>query len=257
MAQCLPPSAAFASWCAIPSSRWPASPSHRRSSGSTGSRGTGATLRRLGDDSGFPWLSASRFPELVLYQPIGVEESTGEPLPTHVRSPQGRELEICGADLVREIAGRSGHRLELMKLRNGIFDDAPVSVITLATLAGISRAVGTDLDRRRFRANVLLEAEDPEPFREDGWVGRTLIFGEGETGPAVTVTARDVRCMMINLDPDTGEQDGRVMKAVVGLNANHAEVYGAVVRPGTVSVGQCVRLARYPISPPGGAVGSV
>jgi uncharacterized protein YcbX len=26
-------------------------------------------FRRVGDDSGFPWLSASRLPELVRYQP--------------------------------------------------------------------------------------------------------------------------------------------------------------------------------------------
>lgn len=36
----------------------------------------------------------------------------------------------------------------------------------------------------------------------------------------------DVRCMMINLDPDTAAKDARVMKTVVGLNQNNAGVYG-------------------------------
>lgn len=61
--------------------------------------------------------------------------------------------------------------------------------------------------------------------------------------PAVSVTTRDVRCMMINLDPDTGKQDGRVLKTVVRLNANNAGVYGTVVRPGTIHVGQAVTLS--------------
>lgn len=33
-------------------------------------------FRRVGDGSGFPWLSASRLPELLLYHPVGLDEST-------------------------------------------------------------------------------------------------------------------------------------------------------------------------------------
>ena len=127
-----------------------------------------------------------------------------------------------------------------MKLKHGIFDDASVSVISLATIAGIGREAGVELDRRRFRANIVLETDDPEPFLEDGWVGGTLVFGDSEPRPAVSVTARDVRCMMINLDPDTGTPDARVMKTVVRLNKNNAGVYGTVVRTGTIRVGQPV-----------------
>lgn len=49
--------------------------------------------------------------------------------------------------------------------------------------------------------------------------------------------------MMVNLDPDTAKQDARVMKTVVGLNANQAGVYGTVVQTGTIQVGQAVYLA--------------
>lgn len=58
----------------------------------------------------------------------------------------------------------------------------------------------------------------------------------------MTVTARDVRCRMLNLDPDTAAQDARVLKAVVQLNKNNAGVYGTVVRTGTIRVGDPVRL---------------
>jgi uncharacterized protein YcbX len=129
-----------------------------------------------------------------------------------------------------------------MNLRHGIFDDASVSVISLATIAGLSQAAGVDLDRRRFRANIVLETGNPEPFLEDGWVGGTLVFGDSEPGPAVSVTVRDVRGMMINLDPDTGTQDARPLKTVVRLNKNNAGVYGTVVQTGTIFVGQAVSL---------------
>jgi uncharacterized protein YcbX len=203
-------------------------------------------FRRVGDSSSFPWLSASRLPELLCYQPVAVSESGGEPRFTHVRTPAGNHVELRSEALQREIAERFGSAVELMELKHGIFDDASVSVISLATIAGIGREVGTDLDRRRMRANVVLETEDVEPFLEDGWVGGTLLFGEGESTAAVTITARDLRCVMVNLDPDTGDKDARVMKAVVRLNGNYAGVYGTVVRTGSIHVGQTVSLARYP-----------
>jgi uncharacterized protein YcbX len=199
-------------------------------------------FRRLGDDSGFPWLSASRVQQLILYQPVGVDESSGEPLPTQVRTLDGTVWELRGAELTSEIAAHLGGGVELMKLKHGIFDDATISMISLATIAGIGRAAGLDLDHRRFRANIVLETRDGEPFLEDGWVGGTLVFGSGETRPAVSITARDVRCMMVNLDPDTGRQDPRVMKAIVALNESCAGVYGTVIQTGTIRVGQSVNL---------------
>jgi uncharacterized protein YcbX len=199
-------------------------------------------FRRLGDHGGFPWLTASRVPELLLYHPFGLDESTGEPLPTHVRTPSGAHAELRSAALESEIAERYGGRVELMQLKHGIFDDGSVSVLSQATIAAIGREAGLELEAKRFRANILLETHDGEAFEEDGWVGGRLLFGESEPRPAVSVTARDVRCVMINVDPDTGRQDGRVLKAVVGLNANKAGVYGTVVQTGTIRVGQGVSL---------------
>jgi uncharacterized protein YcbX len=198
-------------------------------------------FRRLGDQSGFPWLSASRLPELLLYHPSGRDERSDEPSPTHVRTPTGARLELRSVELQREIAERFGGDVELMKLRHGVFDDASISVVSLATIAGVGREVGMELDRRRFRANILLETLDCTPFLEDEWVGGTLVFGDRDPRPAVRVTARDVRCMMINLDPDTAAPDARVMKAVVRLNKNDAGVYGTVVQTGAIHVGDAVR----------------
>jgi uncharacterized protein YcbX len=200
-------------------------------------------FRRRDDASGFPWLSASRLPELLLYRPDGLDESGGEPLPTHALTPEGSRLALRSPELDAEIGKRLGSPVELMRLRQGVFDEAPVSVIALATIEGIAREAGRALDRRRFRANVVLETEGGETFLEDAWIGGTLVFGEGEAPAAVSVTMRDPRCAMLNLDPDTAERDARVMKAVVRLHGNDAGVYATPVRCGTIHVGDRVRLA--------------
>lgn len=199
-------------------------------------------FRRLNDKSGFPWLTASRLPELLLYQPHGLDESAEEPAPAHVRTPEGLELAIGSAELQNSVVEKFGSAVELMKLKHGIFDEASVSVINLATIAAIGVEAGQDLDTRRFRANVVIASDATEPFQEDRWIGGRLVFGSDEVGPILSMTMRDVRCVMINLDPDTAKQDPRVMKAVVCLNNNNAGAYGTVVRTGRISVGQSVSL---------------
>lgn len=199
-------------------------------------------FRRLGNETGFPWLNATRVFELLLYQPFGLDETSGQPLPTHVRTPAGRELELRSEELKSEIGERFGGGVDLIQHRHGIFDDAPISVISTTTIAAVGAGAGMELDPRRFRANILLEIDGAEPFLEDGWVGGTLLFGKEEASPAVRVTELDSRCKMIDLDPDTAARDERVRNAVRQLNQNNAGVYGTVVRTGTIRVGDPVRL---------------
>ena len=199
-------------------------------------------FRRLNDTSGFPWLSASKLPELLLYKPFGLDNKSGEPLPTHVRTPDGKEYELRSDELREDVSRRYRSEVELMNLRSGIFDEASISVISLATVHGIERESGRDVDLRRFRPNLVIETDSTEPFDEDKWVGRTLMFGEGDSGAVVSVTMKDERCRMVNLDPDTAEKDARVMKTVARLNGIYAGVYTTVVRVGELRVGQVVTL---------------
>jgi MOSC domain-containing protein len=203
-------------------------------------------FRRLTDNSGFPWLTASKLPQLLLYKPFGLDSNAnnrnGELLPTHVRTPDGTEYELRSNELRAEVSRRYGSEVELMNLKSGIFDEACISVISLGTVDGIERESGRDLDLRRFRPNVVIETETAEPFAEDKWVGRTLLLGERNSGAAVRVTMRDERCVMVNFDPDTAERDSKVMKTVVRMNENCAGVYGTVVQAGELRVGQVVTL---------------
>lgn len=200
-------------------------------------------FRRLADKSGFPWLTASKLPQLLLYKPFGLDSNSAELLPTHVRTPDGNEYELRSDELREEISSRYGSDVELMNLRHGIFDEACISVISLGTVHGVERESGRDVDLRRFRPNVVIEIDSVEPFEEDRWVGRTLMFGE-ENGAALRVTMKDERCVMVNFDPDTAERDSEVMKTVVRLNENYAGVYGTVVRAGELRVGQAVTLGE-------------
>src|SRR5205823_10899822 len=120
---------------------------------------------------------------------------------------------------------------------------APLSIITTSAIAAVAGEAGVDTDPRRFRPNLLIEAPGGASFPEDGWVGRTLRIGEGEEAPAVAVCTRDVRCVMLNLDPDTALPDARLLKASVWINENCAGIYTTIIKTGPVRVGDALYLA--------------
>jgi uncharacterized protein YcbX len=128
----------------------------------------------------------------------------------------------------------------MMQLKHGIFDEASISVIALDTVHEISRLAAQSPDIRRFRPNVVVRALRALPFQEDAWVGGVLSFGEGDNAPAVTVTLRDLRCSMLNLDPDSARPAPEMLKTVVRVHENTAGVYGTVTRIGRLQVGQTI-----------------
>ena len=201
-------------------------------------------LRRVQDRSGFPWLTASRLPDLLLFVPIRDDDEVPDALPTHVRTPEGAAMPVFGAELAAEIERRHHAPVQMMHLRAGIFDEASVSVIATDTVGEIGRLSGSGADIRRFRPNIVVRLLQPGAFQEDGWVGGVLAFGDPGDGPRVGVTLRDERCSMVNLDPDSARPAPQILKAVVGANGNNAGIYGAVVRTGRLAVGQAIRLER-------------
>jgi len=196
-------------------------------------------LRRVEERGGFPWLTAGKLPELLLFTPCGRDDGD---LPTHVRTPDGAELPVFGDELAAEIARRHRAPVQMMHMRQGIFDDASISVIATDTVDEITRLAGQGADARRFRPNILVRLLQPGAFQEDAWVGGALSFGEGDDAPAIAVTMCDVRCSMVNLDPDTAKSAPEMLRTVVGLNGNNAGIYGTVTRVGQVAVGQAVFL---------------
>jgi hypothetical protein len=192
---------------------------------------------RSGIRTGMPWLTAGKLPSLVTYVPL---PDADDALPSRVRTPNGKELELHGDALRAEIATAHGAPVELLQLNNGIFDDAPLSIITTNAIATVTGEAGVGTDPRRFRPNVLIDTPGGSPFPEDAWVGRTLHIGEGEDAPAVSVCTRDVRCAMLNLDPDTAAVDARLLKAAVRLNQNCAGVYVTIIKTGPIRVGDAL-----------------
>lgn len=107
-----------------------------------------------------------------------------------------------------------------------------VSILSLASLADLSRRMGMQLSVDRWRGNLWLDGA--EPFAEFGWIGKHLRIGEA----VLRIDERITRCSATTIDPQTGRPSGDTLG---GLAAAYGHqdfgVYGVVVTPGRMAVG--------------------
>ena len=115
----------------------------------------------------------------------------------------------------------------------------PVSVLSTATHAALDEAHGAPLDRRRFRANILIDSD----VRESEWRGRRIRFGRLAPDGAELLAAEAIpRCALITIDPDNGIRDPAIMRTVAQQFANLIGIYAMPARPGIVRLGDVAYL---------------
>ena len=150
-----------------------------------------------------------------------------------VMTPEG-ETEILNGSLVQKLELESGRPLQLRDLAGGNFDDEPVLIVNLASIAAFALEAGVPVDHRRFRANLYLEGSEPD--EEIRWVGTRIRAGDAE----LEVVSRCVRCVVITKDPDTTAATPELLDLLVDRHDKCLGVYCQVIRPGRVAVGDPV-----------------
>src|SRR5262249_25510874 len=90
----------------------------------------------------------------------------------------------------------------------------------------------------RFRPNVLIETDGAEGFLEQGWIDQRFRIGDAVE---VAITEHCKRCIMTALPQGDLPMDPVILHTTSMFNATRAGVYAAVLRPGTVRVGDPVR----------------
>ena len=196
---------------------------------------------RTNEMVGFPWLTASRVPELLLYKPryANGDITKGS---VRVQTPEGLDIELSDARLAERISHLYGSDVRPMRLDSGIFDQTSLSLISKETIAALSDETNLNLEVARFRPNIVVELLDGRPFAEDSWVGRRLKFGTSLDAPALRVTERDIRCVMVNFDPTTLAKDERILKTIAQRHETCIGIYGSTERKGRVQVGDIISL---------------
>jgi len=148
-----------------------------------------------------------------------------------VETPDGKTIAIDDVALIDNLRANidGKHELKLLRSDKAITDCRPLSIFAVQSAKKLAEETGTNVDKRRFRANVYVDLTNAAGFAEDQFVGKTLRIG---SKVVVSVLERDPRCMMITLDPDTAEKTPAILKQVAQAHEGMAGVYGAVLAEG-------------------------
>ena len=205
---------------------------------------------RSDDRSGFPWLTGRLLPQMVLYAPRYTQPEEVAESPVEVVMPDGRILPIHSPELNQELADAYGKPVNLIKIGRGAFDSQVISVMSTSTVAALGETIGTAVTPLRFRQNIIIEPFDDQPFVEERWLDSSLLFGSQPDGLRVRLNRRIERCVMINIDPETGEKEPTVLKTVAQTRQNCAGVHSSTEHPGMIRVGDVVKLITIGASSP-------
>ena len=187
-----------------------------------------AFVREGVQTSGFPWLTLRQRPDMNRYRPFLVEPEKPDTSPTRVETPSGQTLDVTDPALSRELWPEGAR---VIRQNRGVFDTFPLSLITTQSVDQLSQLLGSRLDVQRFRPNVLIDAGDGA-FPENDWIGRVLRVG----GVRMRVDKRDGRCVVITVDPETGERKPQVLRTVVDQRDGCVGVYASTVEPGVLTL---------------------
>ncbi len=145
--------------------------------------------------------------------------------------------ELCGKAL--RLVEADGDRGAVDRGRVGgttLISDA--SLARLATAAGVG-----SVDPRRFR--MLIEVDGLRAHAEDSWVGRRARVGDA----AIEWRGHVGRCLITSRDPDSGQIDLPTLDVLREYRDGSQTteplpfgIYGTVLEPGTVRVGDPVSL---------------
>lgn len=221
-------------------------------------------FRSSASRKGLPYLTAREQRRMLLFRPRfrNQEKAAGPPnlsdaenlgagatpvyadpaeLMLEVETTSGATLAIDDPALIEMLRDGidEGHELTLMRSERALTDCRPLSLISLQSLRQLADEIGLAVDKRRFRANIYLDLTSGKGFAEDALVGRSLRIGEKAM---LAVMHRDSRCMIITLDPETGEKTPAILKTVAQEHEGRAGVYAVVLVEGVIRRGDTVEL---------------
>lgn len=203
-----------------------------------------------------------RFPGLFALRARFLDPPGGDlgPPKALIECPDGQEIPSDAEAIDTQLSSHLGREVRLVRFDGGqgaiaagdgpFHDAAPVSVLTMSTLARMNELQPeSNFDARRFRMNLILDCEEAG-FPENAWVGLDLRVGD-ET--ILRVTKPDARCVMTTLTQDELPEDRDILRGLakhnrlkVGEKGPYpcAGVYARVLSGGVVAEGDTVHLCR-------------
>ena len=211
-------------------------------------------------DKGFPWFTARDDEPFLLYKPRfsnggprapqnlaefeaidpGIHPlfPPAEQFAVAVETPEGEVFDIDSEAFRTHLQARFEMPLTVhMSSGKSQVDCRPLSLFSKNTCEKLAEELNMAIDIRRFRPNLVVTwygADGGKAFYENSLVGKQVQIG---TKVVFTPLERDPRCKMITLDPDSAQGTPKILKHISTKHEGYAGIYGAVLKEGSVKVG--------------------
>lgn len=177
---------------------------------------------------------------VVIGLPDGTTTEPGDDADAALTELVGRPVrlvaarDVPAARLQGEIDESDGEPSEWDAPPTTFFDASALHLLTTATLRRYRELYADgDFDRRRFRANFVIELGDTTGFVEEELIGEIVHIGE----VAARITKPCSRCVMTTHPQGDLQRDPGILRTIARTNGNNLGVRAEVTRGGTVRTG--------------------
>jgi uncharacterized protein YcbX len=157
---------------------------------------------------------------------------------TRIRGPGGTELPLSDPSWQAEL-GRILNRRVAVRRREPPAGEAPLRLISRATIRLAERTYGAPLEAVRVRANLVVDLPEGKAFDEDAWTGRRIRIGD--TLLEIPGPANDA--LVVDYRPEIGRGDPDMLRGLLQIRNGRLGVSARVASGLRIRVGDPIVLS--------------
>lgn len=189
-------------------------------------------------------LTITQYPNMATYKARFTEEENISKLPPiEIVNKDGKVYDWQDKCLLQELEANTNRKLTAIQYAPDFvpfpsIEEDHLLLISEQALAELEQSIGEKVDERRFRGNIVYQRTALEIAEED-LIGRKIKIGDQVV---IQVNKFCERCMIITIDPETGEKQPAILKKIAKEKNNHFGLYGSVIHTGKINVGDFLEL---------------
>ncbi|PKG23289.1 MOSC domain-containing protein [Niallia nealsonii] len=189
-------------------------------------------------------LTITQYPDMATYKARFTEEESPKKLPSvEIVTKDGKIYDWQDPCLLQELEANTNRKLTAVQYAPDFvpfpaIEEDHLLLISEQSLEQLENSIGERVDERRFRGNIVYQMEALD-ITEEELIGKKIKIG---SEVIIQINKFCERCMIITVDPETGEKKPSILKKIVKENNNHFGLYAAVLHTGKINVGDFLQL---------------
>lgn len=196
-------------------------------------------------DRGNKFLTITQFPKMATYQARFVGEDTIDSYPPIKIVDESGNTYFWGDKLFKEeLEELTSKKLESIQYTPEYvpfpsIEEENILLVSENSLNDLETEWGSKVDYKRFRGNIIFSLDKESPYTEEELIGKTIKIGNQVK---LKINKYCERCMIITVDPETGNKQPTLLKTIVKERNNHFGVYASVLETGDIQVGDTIQV---------------